>query len=243
MASASYSDFQVPNVPNVSSGTAQGGNTWASAMTTDIPGFVGFNSANDNENQNEENYYSVLTYQKSAGDLDFQVSAFGRESEQHFTPDPIGDLFLNGEASEVHRSLYSAGLQADSSYQWGESHTIRAGGSFLATGDQNNTSTEVFNLNGAGNPTTLRSISDNYPLYGLFAGVYLQDEWKIASKLTLNYGACLRRSFLRSTRKINSVRAPTSFTSRSTAPPCTPVTRVTSPRRPWRCQLRHLGLV
>ncbi len=189
MGSASYSDFQVPNVPNVASGTAPGGNTWASAMTADVPGFAGFNSANDNENQNEENYYSVLTYQKSAGDLDFQVSAFGRESEQHFTPDPIGDLFLNGEASEVHRSLYSAGLQADGSYQWGESHTIRAGGEFLATGDQNNTSTEVFNLNPAGNPTTLRSIPDNYPLYGLFAGVYLQDEWKIASKLTLNYGA------------------------------------------------------
>ncbi|HXR07828.1 MAG TPA: hypothetical protein VN765_10895, partial [Candidatus Acidoferrum sp.] len=85
MASGSYSDFQVPNTPNVPSGTAPGGNTWASAMTADIPGFVGFNSANDNENQNEENYYSVLTYQKSAGDLDFQVSAFGRESEQHFT--------------------------------------------------------------------------------------------------------------------------------------------------------------
>ena len=79
----------------------------------------------------------MVTYQKSAGDLDFQISAFGRESEQHFTPDPIGDLYLNGEASEVHRTLYSGGLQADSSYQLGDSHTIRAGGSLLATGDQN----------------------------------------------------------------------------------------------------------
>ena len=35
MASASYSDFQVPNVPNVASGTAPGGDTWASAMTAD----------------------------------------------------------------------------------------------------------------------------------------------------------------------------------------------------------------
>jgi outer membrane receptor protein involved in Fe transport len=188
MGSASYSDFQVPNTPGVPSGVAPGGNTWASAMTG-IPGAAGFNSANDNENQNEENYYTVLTYQKSAGDLDFQISAFGRESEQHFTPDPVGDLFLNGEASEVHRTLYSAGLQADSSYHWGESHTIRAGGSLLATGDQNNTSTEVFNLDAGGNPTTLRNINDNYPLYGLFIGTYLQDEWKLTSKLTLNYGA------------------------------------------------------
>ncbi len=189
MASASYSDFQVPNTPGVPSGTAPGGNTWASAMTIDIPGFSGFNSASDNENQNEQNYYSVLTYQKSAGDLDFQISAFGRESEQHFTPDPIGDLYLNGEASEVHRTLYSAGLQADGSYQLGDSHTIRTGGSFLATGDQNNTSTTVFNLDASGNPTTLTNIPDNHPLYGLFAGLYLQDEWKMFSTLTLNYGA------------------------------------------------------
>jgi outer membrane receptor protein involved in Fe transport len=192
MASASYSDFQVPNSPGVASGTAPGGNTWASAMSAaNVPGYTGaFNSANNNENQNEENYYTVLTYQKSAGDLDFQISAFGRESEQHFTPDPIGDLFLNGEASEVHRTLYSAGLQADSSYSLGNSHTIRAGGSFLATGDQNNTSTTVFNM-AAGNPTAtpLINISDNYPLYGLFMGMYAQDEWKITSQLTLNFGA------------------------------------------------------
>ncbi len=191
MASGSYSDFQVPNVPNVASGTAPGGNLWSSAMTpANVPGYTGtFNSANDNENQNEQNYYSVVTYQKSAGDFNYQVSAFGRESEQHFRPDPIGDLFLNGEASEVHRTLYSGGLQGDSSYQLGESHTIRAGGSLLATGDQNNTSTTVFQ-DLAGNPTTtLTNIPDNHPLYGIFAGVYAQDEWKLASTLTLNYGA------------------------------------------------------
>jgi outer membrane receptor protein involved in Fe transport len=191
MASASYSDFQVPNTPGVASASPSPTNTtYASAMQADgvLPSGT-FNSANDNENQNEQNYYSVLTYQKSAGNLDFQISAFGRESEQHFTPDPIGDLYLNGEASEVHRTLYSAGLQADGSYQLGDSHTIRAGGSFLATGDQNNTSTTVFNLDASGNPTTLTNINDNHPLYGLFTGFYLQDEWKMFSTLTLNFGA------------------------------------------------------
>lgn len=190
MASASYSDFQVPNTPGVASGTAPSGATYASAMQADgvLPSGT-FNSARDKENQNEENYYSVLTYQKSAGDLDFQLSAFGRESEQHFRPDPIGDLYLNGEASEVHRTLYSAGLQDDNSWHLGESHTMRFGGSFLATGDQNDTSTEVFDLDAAGNPTTLANITDNHPLYGLFLGSYVQDEWKICAPLTLNYGA------------------------------------------------------
>ena len=189
MGSASYSDFQVPNTPGVPSPHRSGGK------------YLGFGHdrvfreppvsirPTTTKIKTRRTITRSCTYQKSAGDLDFQISAFGRESEQHFTPDPIGDLFLNGEASEVHRTLYSAGLQADSSYHWGESHTIRAGGSFLATGDQNNTSTEVFNLDAGRNPTTLRNINDNYPLYGLFMGAYLQDEWKLTSKLTLNYGA------------------------------------------------------
>ncbi len=109
-----------------------------------------FNSANDNENQNEQNYYSALSYQKTAGDLNFQISAFGRESEQHFTPDPIGDLYLDGEASEVHRYLYSTGLQADGSYELGDKNTIRAGGLFLAESTQNNSSTTVFTLDNTG---------------------------------------------------------------------------------------------
>ena len=122
--------------------------------------------------------------------MDFQLSAIGRESEQHFRPDPIGDLYLNGEASEVHRYLYSSGLQADASYQLGDYHTIRFGGQFLAESTQNNSATTVFDLDASGNPTsTLTNIPNNHPLYGLFAGVYLQDEWKIFSTLTLNFGA------------------------------------------------------
>jgi outer membrane receptor protein involved in Fe transport len=180
MASASYSDFQVPNTPGVVV------TNWVPALQANglLPSGY-FNSADDNENQNEQNYYTAVTYQKSAGDLDYQISVVGRESEQHFTPDPIGDLYLNGVASEVHRYLYSTGLQADGSYQLGDSHTIRAGGIFLAEGTQNNTSTEAFNTS----TLALVNIVDDHPLYGLFAGLYVQDEWKLTPQLTLNYGA------------------------------------------------------
>ncbi len=143
MGSASYSDFQVPNTPGVASGTAPGGNTWASAMPADVPGFAALSiRPTTTKIKTSRIITGSLTYQKSAGDLDFQVSAFGRESEQHFTPDPMGDLFLNGEASEVDRALYSAGLQADGSYHLGR--TIRSGpaGRFWRTGDQNNTTTD-----------------------------------------------------------------------------------------------------
>src|SRR5208282_4897408 len=77
MLSASYANFEVPNTPGLPVGNAPGGDPRATPGT--------FNSANLNENQLEENYYGVVTYQKSAGSLNYQVSALGRNSQVHFS--------------------------------------------------------------------------------------------------------------------------------------------------------------
>jgi outer membrane receptor protein involved in Fe transport len=181
MGSASYSDFQVPNTPGVPAGTSPNGNPW-------VPGT--FDSANLNENQNEQNYYGVVTYQKSAGDLNFQTSVFARNSTVHFIPDPVGDLFFNGVASDVDRKLYSGGLQTDGSYVLNDQHTLRAGVMLLDETVSDNSTTTVFPVDSSGNPTgPAFPIGDNQELHGLFYGAYLQDEWKIVPKLTLNYGA------------------------------------------------------
>jgi outer membrane receptor protein involved in Fe transport len=48
----------------------------------------------------------------------------------------------------------------------------------------------VFPTDGSGNPTgPAFPITANNSNYGVFAGIYLQDEWKITEKLTANYGA------------------------------------------------------
>jgi outer membrane receptor protein involved in Fe transport len=181
MLSASYSNFQVPDSPGLPAGKSPNGNPW-------LPGT--FNSAALNENQNEQNYYGVVTYQKTAGDLNFQTSAFGRNSSVHFTPDPVGDLFFNGVASDVDRTLYSGGVQTDASYKLNDKHTIRGGFMVLDETVAADSTTTVFPVDGSGNPTgTASPIVDNHVLHGLFYGVYLQDEWKLFSKLTLNYGA------------------------------------------------------
>src|ERR1039458_9714102 len=160
MASASYTQYEVPNTPGLPAGTDANGVTWASAMPALLPS-GSFNSSALNERQKEQNYYGVVTYQKSAGDLDFQLSAFLRRSEVAFSPDVIGDLYFNGVASEVNRALDSAGLQADGSYHLGEKHTLRAGGSLLVTGVSSDSTTRAFNLDAAGDPTTLTNIVDN----------------------------------------------------------------------------------
>jgi hypothetical protein len=183
MGSASYSDYQVPDTPGLPAGTAPDGAPW-------VPGYV--NSAGLNENQNEQNYYLVAAYQLSAGDFNGQLSAFGRESSVHFTPDPVGDLYFNGVASDVLRRLDSIGVQADASYTLGAAHTLRGGFSLLDESVDAGATTTVFPVDAAGDPTgPAFPIADRDHLRGLFAGGYLQDEWKLLPGLTLNWGARL----------------------------------------------------
>ncbi|HXR03660.1 MAG TPA: TonB-dependent receptor [Verrucomicrobiae bacterium] len=192
MGSASYSNFQVPNTPGLPVGTSPDGSTQWNFAGSGLP--ANFNSADLNENQNEQNYYGVVTYQKSAGDLNYQASLFGRNSSVHFTPDPVGDLFFNGVASDVERDLYSGGIQVDASYELNDKHTFRGGVLFLDEMVQANSTTTVFPMDstdpGSFNPNgPPENIVDNHVLHGWFAGVYVQDEWKILPKVTLNYGA------------------------------------------------------
>jgi outer membrane receptor protein involved in Fe transport len=181
MGGASVSTYQVPDTAGLPAGTSPDGAPW-------LPG--AFPSSQLNENQKEENEYGVVTYQKSAGDLNYQVSAFARESSVHFTPDPVGDLFFNGVASDVDRTLDSGGIQGDGSYGLGESHTIRAGFSFLDEAVDAKSTTTVFPVDAGGDATgPAFPIADTETLHGLFEGVYLQDEWKLGGGVTLNYGA------------------------------------------------------
>ena len=103
-----------------------------------------------NENQDERNYYGVLAYQKTAGDLNFQVAGYGRYSGVHFLPDPTGDLYFNGVATDVNRSLDSGGFQADGSYLLNDQHTLRAGVMVLQEFLTSDTTTTVYPIDSSG---------------------------------------------------------------------------------------------
>lgn len=183
IGSASDSNFQVPDTPGLPAGTPPDGQPW-------LPG--SFDSAKLNETQNEQNYYGVVAYQKSAGDLNYQLSAFGRESSVDFHPDPVGDLYFNGVASAIDRTLDSAGFQGDGSEALTPQQTLRAGVFVLAETVQADATTTVFPVNESGDPTGAAfSIADDHQLHGLFAGLYGQDEWKIVPQLIFNFGARL----------------------------------------------------
>jgi len=116
----------------------------------------------------------------------------GRDSRVRFTPDPLGDLYFNGVASDVARRLQSAGLQLDGSQAVSDRHTLRAGAMLLREAVTANSTTTVFPVEANGDATGAAfPLPDNQKLHGTFAGLYAQDEWAITPKLTLNYGARL----------------------------------------------------
>src|SRR5438876_1307574 len=114
LAGEDRNDIQIPNNPG------------QPPMFNDM-GRTRFNSAKLDENQSEDNAYEILTYQKNAGDLNFQASVFNRYSKILFRPDNVGDLIFTGVASRVDRDVLSNGAEFDSSYKLNDEHTIRAG--------------------------------------------------------------------------------------------------------------------
>jgi len=176
------SSFQIPNVPGQPVGFA------GNPPVTSVNGITNFNSANLNENQYEDTQYAVLALQKSVNGFDGQLSYFTRYNYLHFTPDPTGDLLINGIASDVSRMSYTNGVQGDGSYQLNPAHTLRAG--FTVSGEQTavgNTSLVEPAPGGVAIDAPF-SITDNVSKLGWLAGVYIQDEWKITNQLTINGG-------------------------------------------------------
>ena len=150
-----------------------------------------FNSAALNESQTESNDYGVLSYLKTEDDYSFQVSAFERYSRLAYTPDHTGDLLFYGLSQNAVRSDIAEGLQGDGSYQVADDHTLRFG--VLATGERatSSTSSQVFPClvsDCSSVSTRPVSITDGSGQTGFTYSAYVQDEWHLTPKLTLNYG-------------------------------------------------------
>jgi outer membrane receptor protein involved in Fe transport len=178
IAGTAYNNFQIPNVPGQPTNPA----------ITSAFGVSNFNSATLNENQVEKTEFSVLSVQKSVDGFDGQLSYFTRYNELRFTPDPIGDLLINGIASNIGRISYTNGIAGDSSYQINGSHTLRAG--FSVSAEQatvENTSLVESTASGAALEPPF-GITDNVSQLGWLAGVYVQDEWKVTNQFTINAG-------------------------------------------------------
>jgi outer membrane receptor protein involved in Fe transport len=177
MFGASNNRFEIPNNPN----------TQPQFGYLDT---VNFNSADLNERQNEQTRFGILALQGKLGDTAYQVSLGQRYSGLQYMPDDIGDLMFNGVAGAINQSDRASTLQADFSTPWGGNHTLRYGlyGNF----DQavTNTNSLVFpaNPDGSQASTVPFNIFTGDKITARTWAAYVQDEWNINDKWTLNYG-------------------------------------------------------
>ncbi len=191
--SAYDADFQIPNNPGQAPAFGLAGVPTIPGSVTDATpfGVSRFSSTHLNENQNEQNDYAVLAYQKSAGNLNFQQSIFIRNSSILFTPDNVGDAIFNGVTSRDDRYTLTGGAELDASYQLTATNTLRGGYVLLVQHASNNTVTGTFPVDADGVQTTnlLQTLKASQDKTGMIYGVYLQDEWHVFKPLTINFGA------------------------------------------------------
>ena len=172
----SVQNFQIPDRPG---------------QTPMFPAFgvTDFDSSLLNEHQLEQNYYDVLALQNRIGDTNLQLAYFARYSDLHFFPDEVGDIIFNGVASNVERQSFLNGVQGDGSYTFSAANTLRSG--FYVSGERTaaDSLSTVLPLDTAGNPIDAPfNVPDDVSKTGWLLGAYVQDEWKLTDKLTLNAG-------------------------------------------------------
>ena len=110
----------------------------------------------------------------------------------------MGDILINGVASDVYRQSVTNGIQEDTACRIGYSHTLRFGFSVSAERSLVTNISTVLPVDPAtGNQTDPVTgapfgppftVFDSSSKTGWLIGTYVQDEWKITNQLTLNAG-------------------------------------------------------
>jgi outer membrane receptor protein involved in Fe transport len=174
------SQFQIPNNPG-------------QPLAYTVNGSSNFDSGKLTEHQNEDSYFGVLSYLQSRQDLDFQISAYTKYSTLHYHPDIYGDLAFTGIAQDALVQSLVNGVQAEGAYKAITDHTLRAGVTVSGEKAWNDTTSWV-EITG-GTPPSGCSISDtpcpiigDHQKTGWTYSAYLQDEWQVLPKVTINYG-------------------------------------------------------
>jgi outer membrane receptor for ferrienterochelin and colicins len=161
-----------------------------------VNGITDYLSNDLNENQHELAEYAILSWQHSEGDLNWQSSLSTRYTSLHFAPDWTGDLLYNGIGQDAFKGDTAIGWQTDVAYTLNADHTLRTGFYLQHDASTSTTNTQALcqgvSVPGVCAVTTPinapQTVLDEGTQSQEIESVYLQDEWKVLSQLTLNYG-------------------------------------------------------
>ncbi|HEX4051998.1 MAG TPA: TonB-dependent receptor [Steroidobacteraceae bacterium] len=189
---ASSEQFQIPEQHGLEPGLG---------LTVD--GISDYLSNNLNENQHELTQYAIASWQHSQGTLNWQSSLSARYTSLDFEPDWIGDLLYNGIAQNAFKADTALAEQTDAAYELSDAHTLRAG--FYLQHDNSSSQANSWVLPVCTPPTVSPGcpggvapgdqtsdvplgVADDGSQDQVIESLYLQDEWKALSALTINYG-------------------------------------------------------
>jgi outer membrane receptor protein involved in Fe transport len=171
--------FQIPDIPG-------------QAPLYQLAGIDGLPSASLDANQREKTQFATLALQGSIGPKsDYQIALIHRYSSVRYEPDPVGDLIYTGVGAAIFHQNDLYGLQGDLTYTLDTAHTVRTGVYASRERVATDNTSEVFPADEDGNQTSTIpfTIEDDTRKTGKIFGVYVQDEWKLTDRLTMNYGA------------------------------------------------------
>jgi outer membrane receptor protein involved in Fe transport len=177
---SSVGAFQIPNQKGLQP-----------SLGLSVNGQTAYPSENLDENQHEVTQFGFVSFQHSAGKLDWQTSLVGRYSSLNFTPDPLGDLLYNGIAQAAYKRNTALALQSDAAYRLNPTHTLRGGLFVQRDRSLSETSSQVLPTAPDGGQTSdvPLTIGDDGSKVEWMESVYLQDEWQWRPGWTVNYGA------------------------------------------------------
>ncbi len=161
-----------------------------------VNGVDNFLSDDLDERQREVTDFVTLSWQHSQGALTTQTSLVARYSSLNYQPDPAyGDLFFNGISQDAYKRDLAYGLQSDAAYKINDAHTLRAGLYVQTDHLTSNTYAQVLPIAQQFLPPVLLPltdvpvpVTDDDTATQWIESLYLQDEWRFGSLLTLNYG-------------------------------------------------------
>lgn len=178
---AGYSNqrFQIPNPRGL-----QPDGTFVLAGRTDYP------SEALDQSQRETTGFLIASLLHVADRSNLQTSVFSRYSTLTYRPDTPGELLYNGLAEFAARRNIAAGVQLDGLWRLSDAHTLRAGAVGQAERATSRTRTQVFpaDINGLQTSDIPLRLDDATGRTQTTWSAYVQDEWKPAPGLTLNYG-------------------------------------------------------
>ena len=180
----SHGEFEIPNTPGLTP-----------TLGLDVNGQTDFPSAGLDERQTEITQYAIVSLQHEQGELSLQTSLSARYTSLTFFPDPVGDLLYDGIAQNAFKKDDAYSWQTDGSYHLNDAHMIRFGFYIQHDRADSQTSSQVLPVEIdplTGLPTQTSDIPltivDNGAATQNIESLYLQDEWKLLSDLTANYG-------------------------------------------------------